>query len=170
MYLDISLLRFFSCIYQMKAYFGKTTDSTNFERRSSALLFCGLIGNSPRVFTVRVAFRDEPAMCSRERVQWSRAGSGRTQVGLVGPHGAENELEVPEDTYILEVVEGAGLDLPYSCGAGKCNGKSCRPARWTSRRACSWTTGRWARARSCIGTHKTHKEEVNTSQLDRWFL
>jgi predicted neuraminidase len=29
----------------------------------------------------------------------------------IGPHGAENELEVPEDTYILEVVEGAWLDL-----------------------------------------------------------
>jgi ferredoxin len=43
------------------------------------------------------------------------------RVKFVGPDGEEMELEVADDGYILDAVEEAGVELPFSCRAGSCS-------------------------------------------------
>ncbi|KAI4385435.1 hypothetical protein MLD38_003462 [Melastoma candidum] len=50
-----------------------------------------------------------------------RASMAVYKIKLVGPNGEENEFEAPDDTYILDSAENAGMELPYSCRAGACS-------------------------------------------------
>ena len=42
-------------------------------------------------------------------------------ITLRNQDGHEETFECDEDTYILEALEEAGLDHPYSCRAGSCS-------------------------------------------------
>ncbi|XP_057803962.1 ferredoxin-like isoform X2 [Salvia miltiorrhiza] len=42
------------------------------------------------------------------------------KVKLITPEG-EQEIEAPDDQYLLDAAEGAGIELPYSCRAGSCS-------------------------------------------------
>jgi ferredoxin len=42
-------------------------------------------------------------------------------ITLQSPDGAEQSFQCPDDQYILEAADEAGIDLPYSCRAGACS-------------------------------------------------
>lgn len=43
------------------------------------------------------------------------------KVKLIGEKGEEYEFDAPDDAYILDSAETAGVELPYSCRAGACS-------------------------------------------------
>ncbi|MBA0609842.1 hypothetical protein Godav_010774 [Gossypium davidsonii] len=43
------------------------------------------------------------------------------KIKLVGPNGEVSEFQAPDDQYILDAAEEAGVELPYSCRAGACS-------------------------------------------------
>ncbi|XP_047317229.1 ferredoxin, root R-B1-like [Impatiens glandulifera] len=50
-----------------------------------------------------------------------RVSAAAYKIKLITEEGAEHEFECPDDQYILDAAEEAGVDLPYSCRAGACS-------------------------------------------------
>ncbi|XP_047323292.1 ferredoxin-like [Impatiens glandulifera] len=50
-----------------------------------------------------------------------RVSAAAYKIKLITPEGVEHEFECPEDEYVLDAAEEAGVDVPYSCRAGSCS-------------------------------------------------
>jgi ferredoxin len=42
-------------------------------------------------------------------------------ITLQSPDGTEKSFQCPDDQYILDAADEAGIDLPYSCRSGACS-------------------------------------------------
>ncbi|URE40364.1 2Fe-2S iron-sulfur cluster binding domain [Musa troglodytarum] len=100
------------------------------------------LGSNAKCRRTTLLIKSPSSLSSMKRI--SKASSLRTsncfrasamavyKVKLIDPEGKEHEFDAPDDSYILDAAEGAGVELPCSCRAGRVRRV---PVRW--RRATS---------------------------------
>ncbi|KAL2557908.1 Ferredoxin-3 [Forsythia ovata] len=78
---------------------------------------CSTIKNASSLFSIK---RVSKSFGLQSNSMFKVSAMAVYKVKLICPD-EEKEVEVPDDQYILDAAESAGMELPYSCRAGTCS-------------------------------------------------